>query len=88
MIASAALLDPQIAHLAVIAERLETIAEALTRPPAPIPPTPNGNGTTAPRRSRTQTNAPTATATRRGRSSTCTNLRAEIDAQLRKLQQP
>jgi hypothetical protein len=42
--ASAAILEPQIAHLAVIAERLESIVDALTRPPPPIPPTPNGNG--------------------------------------------
>jgi hypothetical protein len=88
MIASAALLDPQIAHLAVIAERLETIAETLTRPPAPIPPTPNGNGHNG------ASLPPSPDEHTGGEDDPARqvehlhDLRADIDAQLRKLQQP
>ena len=89
-IASAAVLDPQIAHLAVIAERLETIVDALTRPPAPIPPTPNGNGN-----GHNGTSAqPSPDEHTDGEDDPARQvehlhqLRADIDAQLRKLQQP
>jgi Cu+-exporting ATPase len=85
-IVSAAVLDPQIASLAVIAERLETIADALTRSPASVPPTANGNGWNG-------TSAPPPPSERNDgdparRVEHLHQLRAEIDVQLRKLQQP
>jgi Cu+-exporting ATPase len=93
--ASAAVLDPQIAHLAVIAERLETIADALTRPPAPIPPPLNGNGHHGTMAQPTPSDpsddgddGDDGDGDPARRVEHLHQLRAEIDSQLRKLQQP
>jgi Cu+-exporting ATPase len=87
-IESAARLDPQIAHLAVIAERLETIADALTRPQAPIPPPPNGNGRNGPPLQPSPDEHTDGEDDPARQVEHLQHLRAEIDAQLRKLQQP
>jgi Cu+-exporting ATPase len=87
-IESAGLMDAQLAHLAVIAERLETISDALTRPHASIPPPLNGNGhsgasaQSSPRERTDGEDDPDRQVEHLHR------LRAEIDSQLRKLQQP
>jgi len=65
---------------------LETIADALTRSPASVPPTANGNGCNGTSAQPSPSERNDSDPARRVEH--LHQLRAEIDVQLRKLQQP